>query len=66
MERVTYSRSCVELSNLVLVDKVPVSRCVRVDRSRLEEGGGRTQSERTIDDVAFDETSEHCDFTALS
>lgn len=52
----TYSRSGVELSDLVLVDKVPVSRCIRVDRSRFEERGGRTQSERTIDDVAIDET----------
>lgn len=62
----TYSRSCVELSDLVLVDKVPISRCIRVDRSRFEKGGSRTQSERAIDDVAIDETSEHCDFTVLS
>lgn len=47
----TYSRSGVELRNLVLVNKLPVSRRVRVHRSRFEERGRRTQSQGTVDDV---------------
>jgi hypothetical protein len=51
----TYSRSGVELRDLVLVDKVPVSRRIGVNRSRFEEGGGRTQSKRTVDNVAAED-----------
>lgn len=44
-------RSSVELGGLPLVDKVPVTRRGRIDRSRLEDGGGHTDTERTVDDV---------------
>ena len=47
-----YGRSSVELSDLVLVDKVPISGSVGVYRSRFKECSSNTQSQRTIDNVA--------------
>lgn len=40
------------MSDLVLVNKVPVPRGVRVNWSRFKERRGDTESERTVDDVA--------------
>lgn len=45
------SRSSVEMSDLVLVNGVPVSRSGRVDGSGLEDGGGDSVEKRTVDDV---------------
>ena len=51
-EQTNSRRRGVELRKLMLLDGFPVARGGRVYRSRLENGGGNTKGERSIDDVA--------------
>ena len=46
------SGSSVELSDLVLLDNLPMTGWSRVDRGRLEDGGGDTVEKRTLGDVS--------------
>ena len=51
-EKTDGGRCRVELGKLMLLDGFPVARGSGIYRSRLENGGGNTKGERSIDGVA--------------
>lgn len=61
LEQTQGSGGNVELSDLVLVDHVPVAGEVGVGRGTLENNGGASQEQRSIDDVGV--TSDPADIT---